>query len=244
MQRNKRNIGIKNPCSLEWNSLKGKGCTRFCRSCSTSVIDLTEKSDSEIIDFVMRQKGKVCARIKQEQVVRVIEKNRVNACIIKAFFAFTLGFATTTQVNAATEKTVYHVYEQISNGQPRLSADTPNRLLSVKDSILIFSGKVVDSDGNSELPGVNVFLKGTKIGTQTDIDGKFSLEVPADILGGQNPVLIFSFVGYITSELEFQSSTRGNIKIELTPDIMWLGEIHIPWYKRLWWTVTSPFRKD
>ena len=244
MQRNKRDIGIKNPCSLEWNSLEGKGCTRFCRSCSTSVIDLTEKSDSEIIDFVMRQKGKVCARIKQEQVDRVIEKNRANASIIKAFVAFTLGFATFTQGNAATEKTVPHVYEQINSGQPRLSADTSKKFLSVKDSILTFSGKVVDSDGNSELPGVNVFLKGTKIGTQTDIDGRFSLEVPTDILGGQNPVLIFSFVGYTTSELELHPSTRKNIKITLTPDIVWLGEIYIPWYKRLWWTITSPFRKD
>ena len=244
MQRNKRYIGIKNPCRLEWNSLEGNGCTRFCSSCSTLVIDLTEKSDSEIVDFVMRQKGKVCARIKQEQVDRVIEKNRANSSLIKAFVAFTLGFATITQVNAATEKTAPHVFEQINSGQLRLSTDAPNRLLSVRDSILTFSGKVVDSDGNFEISGINVFLKGTKIGTQTDIDGKFSLEVPTDKLEGQNPVLIFSFVGYTTSEIELQPATKENIEIKLTPDIVWLGEIHIPWYKRLWWTITSPFRKN
>lgn len=244
MQRNKRYIGIKTPCSLKWDSLEGKGCTKFCRSCSISVIDLTEKSDSEIIDFVMRQKGKVCAQIMQEQVDRVIERNRANGTIIKAFIAFTLGFATICQVNAATEKIVPLASEQIKSGQARVSADTSSGLLSVRDSILTFSGKVVDSDDNSELPGVNVFLKRTKIGTQTDIDGKFSLEVPTDILGSENPVLTFSFVGYTTSEVELQPSTSENIKIKLTPDIVWLGEIHIPWYRRLWWTITSPFRKE
>jgi len=50
------------------------------------------------------------------------------------------------------------------------------------------SGKVVDSKGDP-LVGVNVVIKGTTIGVTTDIDGKYSIDVP-----DQNGVLVFSFI--------------------------------------------------
>ena len=49
------------------------------------------------------------------------------------------------------------------------------------------SGTVIDKDLNEPLIGVNVLLKGTTIGTVTDFDGKYSLEVPDD-----NGTLVFS----------------------------------------------------
>ena len=43
------------------------------------------------------------------------------------------------------------------------------------------------------IPGVNVILQGTAIGTSTDVDGKFTLTLPgSDSVG----VLIFSFIGF------------------------------------------------
>jgi hypothetical protein len=58
------------------------------------------------------------------------------------------------------------------------------------------SGKVIDSTGGS-LPGVSVVVKGTTTGTITDADGKYMLNVPAN-----GKVLIFSFVGMKTQEIE------------------------------------------
>ena len=40
------------------------------------------------------------------------------------------------------------------------------------------TGKVTDADNNSALPGVNILLKGTKVGVNTDTDGNFSMNVP------------------------------------------------------------------
>ena len=53
------------------------------------------------------------------------------------------------------------------------------------------SGKVVDA-GGLELPGVNVMVKGTTIGTLTDGDGRFTIP---DVPGSSNAVLVFSYVG-------------------------------------------------
>lgn len=52
------------------------------------------------------------------------------------------------------------------------------------------TGKVVDMEGVG-LPGVNVSVKGTQVGTLTDVDGSFTL---ADIPGGEKAVLVFSFL--------------------------------------------------
>ena len=49
------------------------------------------------------------------------------------------------------------------------------------------SGKVVDA-GGLELPGVNVMVKGTTIGTLTDGDGRFTIP---DVPGSSNAVLVF-----------------------------------------------------
>lgn len=58
------------------------------------------------------------------------------------------------------------------------------------------TGRVTDEVGDG-LPGVNVLIKGTTIGTQTDIDGYYTLESPIP-----NPTLIFSYVGFTTHEVK------------------------------------------
>ena len=57
------------------------------------------------------------------------------------------------------------------------------------------SGTVKDVTTGEALIGVNVTGKGTTIGTVTDIDGKYSLEIPKDVTA-----LVFSYVGYANLE--------------------------------------------
>lgn len=56
------------------------------------------------------------------------------------------------------------------------------------------TGTILDEFGDG-LPGVTVLVKGTTTGTATDIDGKYSLNVPSN-----DAVLVFSFIGYKTVE--------------------------------------------
>src|SRR5690606_33932002 len=57
-------------------------------------------------------------------------------------------------------------------------------------------GIVKDARSGLPLAGVNVVVKGTKNGVQTDIDGKFSIEI-----GEKDAVLIFTYVGYERKEI-------------------------------------------
>ncbi|NDP27982.1 MAG: SusC/RagA family TonB-linked outer membrane protein [Flavobacterium sp.] len=72
----------------------------------------------------------------------------------------------------------------------------------------VVSGVVSDNAG-LPLPGVSVLVKGTKSGTQTDFDGKYSIKA------SPSQVLIFSYVGMKTHEVKATSSTA-NVKLEST----------------------------
>lgn len=81
----------------------------------------------------------------------------------------------------------------------------------------VITGKVTDSRGDA-LPGVNVLLKGTVIGTNTDVNGTYSITVP-DLTG----TLVFSFIGYANSEI--QISGRRTIDVQLSEETTALGEV-------------------
>ena len=57
------------------------------------------------------------------------------------------------------------------------------------------SGVVVAQSDNQPIPGVSVLIKGTKTGTQTDLQGRFSLSASS------KDVLVFSFIGFNTQEV-------------------------------------------
>lgn len=83
------------------------------------------------------------------------------------------------------------------------------------------SGKVTESNG-AILPGVSVLVKGTVRGTQTDGNGNYKLEVPA------NATLVFSFVGMLTQEVPV--ATRTTIDVVLENDNKQLAEVVVIGY--------------
>ena len=86
------------------------------------------------------------------------------------------------------------------------------------------SGKVVDA-GGLELPGVNVMVKGTTIGTLTDGDGRFTIP---DVPGSSNAVLVFSYVGFQTQEIKVGNTK--NLTVKLQEDNMALDEVVVVGY--------------
>lgn len=84
------------------------------------------------------------------------------------------------------------------------------------------SGRVTASDDGSGLPGVNVLEKGTQNGAVTNADGSYSITV------GGNATLVFSFVGYLTSEVAV--GTQSTIDVVLQSDVTSLTEVVVVGY--------------
>ena len=70
------------------------------------------------------------------------------------------------------------------------------------------TGTVTDAKDNSPLPGVTVMVKGAQAGTQTDINGKYSINIP-----DANAVLVFTFLGYTTQEVSTTGKTTVDVKL-------------------------------
>src|SRR5690349_16852843 len=81
------------------------------------------------------------------------------------------------------------------------------------------TGRVTSAGDNSPLPGVSVLIKGTTIGSSTDADGLYSL----DLGNNSNAVLVFSFIGFTTQEVPV--GNRTSIDVSLPEDIAQLGEV-------------------
>lgn len=97
----------------------------------------------------------------------------------------------------------------------KFQLDNNNLVQHAKE--VIITGKIIDSFGEP-LIGVNVILKGTNIGTISDIDGHYSLKVPE----GKGD-LQFSYIGYRNMILPIGGKTEINAKME--EDSKLLGEV-------------------
>lgn len=85
----------------------------------------------------------------------------------------------------------------------------------------VITGTVVDGSG-MPLPGANVIIQGTTIGTQTDFDGRFSIEAaPGD-------VLLFSYLGFQTREVPV--GQEKDMRVVLLEDAASLEEVVVVGY--------------
>ncbi|HEY4788074.1 MAG TPA: TonB-dependent receptor [Bacteroidales bacterium] len=150
------------------------------------------------------------------------------------------------EIEKQTEYKIFYKVDQI-NLQNRFSCKADDQTVSevlakvlpengatydVIDKIIVITpatkqaqkvtGVVTDSKGQP-LPGVSVLIKGTGTGTITDVDGKFSVEVP-----DASAVLVFSFMGYMSEEMTVGNQTI--ISISLIEDIKTLEEVVVVGY--------------
>ncbi|WP_430810725.1 MULTISPECIES: SusC/RagA family TonB-linked outer membrane protein [unclassified Carboxylicivirga] len=84
------------------------------------------------------------------------------------------------------------------------------------------SGQVTDTSGQP-IPGVNISVKGTVIGTITDIDGRYTLEVPANA-----EVIVFTFIGMKPQEVDYKNQTT--INMVMSEDTQGLEEVTVVGY--------------
>jgi len=86
----------------------------------------------------------------------------------------------------------------------------------------LIRGRVTGDDGEG-LPGVNIIIKGTTVGTVSDAEGYYFMPLTADA-----QALVFSFIGFQTKELAV--ANRAEINAALLPDVTQLTEVVVTGY--------------
>ena len=206
---NKIHISIPKPCHENWLEMSVTEKGRFCANCQKEVIDFTNSSDREILSAYKKSKS-LCGQFKQSQLDRdiIIPKEKKSIWMISAasIIAF-LGLGT----QAAT-----------AQGNIRIE-QTDKKQLDDSKSVEIknessYHGIVYD-ENKVPIPGANVMIKGTEIITQTDFDGKFSIKA------NKRDILVFSFIGYNTTEFKLKNNPEIAITIKASQEM--LGEVVI-----------------
>lgn len=110
----------------------------------------------------------------------------------------------------------------IEDRQIFISRKSTGNHTSVRQQPRTITGFVTD-EVNEPLIGVNIMIKGTTIGTITDVDGKFSLQITQS-----NPILIISYIGYQQQELRVDN--RQNYVIIMKVEELSLNELVVVGY--------------
>ena len=104
---------------------------------------------------------------------------------------------------------------------PILAADIQAELSAQQQQITV-TGTVTDEQGDP-LPGVSVIIKGTSLGIVSDANGNFSINVT-----GENAVLSFSYIGYITQEVTLRG--QRSLNIAMKEDTQLIDEVVVVGY--------------
>lgn len=84
------------------------------------------------------------------------------------------------------------------------------------------TGKVISASDNDPLPGANITIKGTTVGTITDVNGNFSIDA------ADNDILIVSFMGFLPEEVPVTG--QSSVEVSLIEDIARLDEVVVIGY--------------
>ncbi len=101
----------------------------------------------------------------------------------------------------------------------------PNDRSSLEEALqqLPVTGTITDASTGEAMPGVNIQIKGTTIGTISDVKGKYSFTV-----SDRSSILVFSFIGYVTQELQLNG--KSSLDVALTAETTTLDEVVVIGY--------------
>ncbi|WKN32350.1 mucoidy inhibitor MuiA family protein [Porifericola rhodea] len=95
---------------------------------------------------------------------------------------------------------------------------------SVNPSVRQVRGKISDAETGEPLPGVNILIKGTSVGTVTDVNGEYHISIPQG-----TTTLSVNYIGYKKQEVPIANE---NMNFMLEPDMHQLSEVVVTGYAK------------
>lgn len=261
----KVNISIPTPCRENWLAMQTNEQGRFCLSCQKTVIDFTNQSDKEIAETILQHQGKICGRFRQSQLRTIaLPEPRISRTHFQTYFlalanaiVASLFVPTQTKAQIPTEIKSHKDYVNVFSTKEQVREQAkPKEKLKDSEKLTII-GKVRGEEGDNkyyDLPGANVSLKGTSIGTVTDENGDFLLEINKNF---SEAIIVFAFVGFETKEVKISTinknaPVRANavvLNIDLELDMRVLGDVimvgavdyysYAPLYKKIYYKLRN-----
>ncbi|MCC9165523.1 carboxypeptidase-like regulatory domain-containing protein [Pontibacter harenae] len=191
-------IKINKPCGESWSGMEPTQEGRYCSACSKEVVDFTDYTDKQLLEFMREYSGRLCGRLREDQLKQYplqLSASPLKLSAVKAFFATAAALvvpAVATAVSTPTLQQPVNVLQKDSTSI--VSKDATH---AAADSLVTIQGKVVHNATKEPLPGVSVTVKGTTKGALTDKDGYFWLSINKT----DNLTLDTSYIGFERTEV-------------------------------------------
>ncbi|UII25852.1 carboxypeptidase-like regulatory domain-containing protein [Fulvivirga maritima] len=216
-------LSVSRPCNQIWSDFTPTQMGGFCHSCQMEVIDFTQMTDDEIKGhFTSLASGKkVCGRLKTSQLKSTYTHKLPTTGISSYVKAAAVGLMVLASASIAMAQAPF-VNDNLKTKTTIVRPPVSNvDVIAVEKQVV--KGIVKDGEGEV-MPGVNIVLKGTEIGTVTDINGYFEFPQKLD----KGDILLFSFLGYETVAYNVPEQVNNNLEINLTmASLVMLGEIAV-----------------
>ncbi|MFC5269328.1 carboxypeptidase-like regulatory domain-containing protein [Adhaeribacter terreus] len=230
---------------------------RFCASCATTVVDFSQFTDKQLLDYFGNISGKTCGRFSDSQLNRAVyaetlpKQNFFPRALAAA--ALFLGISSQTQAQHYFDHPTPagQIVEKKAAGEETPAKTVGKTPEKVSGADLVIEGKLLDSESKEGIPFTTIVIKETKIYSQTDIEGYFKIIVP-DTLQLKELVLIAASIGYESKEIlisEKEMHKTLNIHLKSLPVI---GELIVCsvrktpayYFRSFWWKTKNLFQKN
>lgn len=215
-------ISIPNPCSENWNQMTPSEKGRFCASCQTQVINFTEMPVEEIKQFLEQETGSTCGRFSRHQIEafnaayqELPNPSNLKRWTMAAVLAGVSALPTFAQGSPASIPTpllntsVSYYYNEAQTTETASPTDTVE-----------LRGQIINAETGEAMIGAAIIVKGTKIGSSTDLDGKFRLILPKS---KETMTLEVHYLGYITLFRDIVPYSTQNLILKMEEEDVILG---------------------
>jgi hypothetical protein len=211
-------LNIDKPCHENWDNMQPNTDGRHCMSCQKTVVDFSNMTDREILDYISNISGDICGRADRMQLNRNLRENNLR----KRFsWRYIWNLIIVVFVFAGKAKAQGGIrFQKVA----QLKKDRPEDEICLIRKPIFITGTVKNAMTGEPIPFASVLIKGTQNGVSTDSAGKFRLEI-TEI--GRGADLEVSSTGFESGSVNIKDSDKGEQIIHLSPAAQELDKVEI-----------------
>lgn len=231
----KYKIEIPKPCHSDWNSMSTTNQGKFCASCKKEVMNFELLNNAQILSKISSNTS-VCGRLSKNQInSEFSNSNPTPAPLWGVLFSFT-SLLTAIPVLAQKEKAKIEIVDSKSSS----SSKEQTEISFVTVSGIVLEKLTADAKTSTPLPGAVIEHKESKTSVNTNFNGTFTIKIPFQDYS-KSKWLHVHYIGMESKEIEVLKAAN-NLKIEMIPTEMMLGEVIIVRKRNIFDRIRSLFR--
>lgn len=222
----KYRIEIPEPCHEDWNLMTPQDKGRHCAVCDKVVVDFSKASKQDIINHIKKE-GKICGRIPRQYIGTDLEEEKIRKSFgLNGMVATMVNLLALTTISTAVAQEKSKVESVCQDTKTSTPLSTLVQSTTKNENARVIKGKTYE--GGLELPGVTIMIKGSDIGTQSNLEGEYELVIPEEY-NTKRLTIVASFIGMNDVKVRVGKS-KDNVEFHLESSNDVLGGIEIVKY--------------